>query len=109
MVLLLWCPAGLCQRWTVSGPKLRQLTGWWAQGGGGAGTGSSRSNCWPAAAASSCSVVKRTRRTAATPSGRRGGHHFYEELGPATRHGTPDRAVLAAIFEKQTCRCSGRH
>ena len=29
-----------------------------------------------------------------------GGHHFYKELGPATRNGTPDRAVVAAIFEK---------
>jgi quercetin dioxygenase-like cupin family protein len=29
-----------------------------------------------------------------------GGHKFYEELGPATRNGTPDRAVIAAIFEK---------
>ena len=29
-----------------------------------------------------------------------GGHHFYEELGPATHNGTPDRAVVAAIFEK---------
>ena len=29
-----------------------------------------------------------------------GCHHFYEELGPATRNGTPDRAVVAAIFEK---------
>ena len=29
-----------------------------------------------------------------------GGHHFYEELGPATRNGTPDRAAVAAIFEK---------
>jgi quercetin dioxygenase-like cupin family protein len=29
-----------------------------------------------------------------------GGHHFYEELGPATRNGTPDRAVVAATFEK---------
>jgi quercetin dioxygenase-like cupin family protein len=29
-----------------------------------------------------------------------GGQHFYEELGPATRNGTPDRAVVAAIFEK---------
>jgi quercetin dioxygenase-like cupin family protein len=29
-----------------------------------------------------------------------GGHHFYEELGPATRNGTPDRATVAAIFEK---------
>jgi quercetin dioxygenase-like cupin family protein len=28
-----------------------------------------------------------------------GGHKFYEELGPATRNGTPDR-VVAAIFEK---------
>jgi quercetin dioxygenase-like cupin family protein len=29
-----------------------------------------------------------------------GGHTFYEELGPATRNGEPDRAVVAAIFEK---------
>jgi len=29
-----------------------------------------------------------------------GGHKFYEELGPATRNGTPDRAVVAALFEK---------
>ena len=29
-----------------------------------------------------------------------GGHKFYEELGPATRNGTPDRTVVAAIFEK---------
>ena len=29
-----------------------------------------------------------------------GGHRFYEELGPATRNGTSDRAVVAAIFEK---------
>ena len=29
-----------------------------------------------------------------------GGHKFYEELGPATRSGNPDRAVVAAIFEK---------
>jgi len=29
-----------------------------------------------------------------------GGHRFYEELGPATRNGTPDRAAVAAIFEK---------
>ena len=29
-----------------------------------------------------------------------GGHRFYEELGPATRNGTPDHAVVAAIFEK---------
>jgi len=29
-----------------------------------------------------------------------GGHRFYEELGPATRNGTPDREVVAAIFEK---------
>ena len=29
-----------------------------------------------------------------------GGHKFYEELGPATRTGTPDRAAIAAIFEK---------
>lgn len=29
-----------------------------------------------------------------------GGHRFYEELGPATRNSTPDRAAVAAIFEK---------
>ena len=29
-----------------------------------------------------------------------GGHTFYAELGPATRHGTPDRSAVAAIFEK---------
>ena len=29
-----------------------------------------------------------------------GGHKFYEELGPATRSGTPDRPAIAAIFEK---------
>jgi quercetin dioxygenase-like cupin family protein len=29
-----------------------------------------------------------------------GGHKFYEELGPATRNGTPDRTVVAALFEK---------
>ena len=29
-----------------------------------------------------------------------GGHKFYEELGPAIRNGAPDRAVVAAIFEK---------
>jgi mannose-6-phosphate isomerase-like protein (cupin superfamily) len=29
-----------------------------------------------------------------------GGHRFYEELGPATRNGTPDKALVAAIFEK---------
>ena len=29
-----------------------------------------------------------------------GGHRFFEELGPATRNGEPDRAVVAAIFEK---------
>jgi quercetin dioxygenase-like cupin family protein len=29
-----------------------------------------------------------------------GGHRFYEELGPATRNGTPDRAAVAAIFQK---------
>ena len=29
-----------------------------------------------------------------------GGHKFYEELGPATRNGAPDRALIAAIFEK---------
>jgi quercetin dioxygenase-like cupin family protein len=29
-----------------------------------------------------------------------GGHKFYEELGPATRTETPDRAAIAAIFER---------
>jgi quercetin dioxygenase-like cupin family protein len=29
-----------------------------------------------------------------------GGHHFYEELGPLTRNGTPDRAEVAACFER---------
>ena len=29
-----------------------------------------------------------------------GGHRFFEELGPATRNGRPDRALVAAIVEK---------
>jgi quercetin dioxygenase-like cupin family protein len=29
-----------------------------------------------------------------------GGHKFYEELGPLTRTGSPDRATVAAVFEK---------
>jgi len=29
-----------------------------------------------------------------------GGHTFFEELGPATRTQTPDRAEIAAIFER---------
>jgi quercetin dioxygenase-like cupin family protein len=29
-----------------------------------------------------------------------GGHRFYEELGPLTRNGNPDRAAVAALFEK---------
>jgi quercetin dioxygenase-like cupin family protein len=29
-----------------------------------------------------------------------GGHRFYEELGPLTRNGTPDRAEVAACFER---------
>lgn len=29
-----------------------------------------------------------------------GGHRFYEELGPATRAANPDRAEIAAIFER---------
>ena len=29
-----------------------------------------------------------------------GGHKFYEELGPLTRNGTPDRETVAAVFEK---------
>jgi quercetin dioxygenase-like cupin family protein len=29
-----------------------------------------------------------------------GGHRFYEELGPLTRNGSPDRAAVAAVFEK---------
>jgi quercetin dioxygenase-like cupin family protein len=29
-----------------------------------------------------------------------GGHRFYKELGPLTRNGSPDRAAVAAVFEK---------
>ena len=29
-----------------------------------------------------------------------GGHRFYAELGPLTRDGTPDRATVAACFER---------
>jgi quercetin dioxygenase-like cupin family protein len=29
-----------------------------------------------------------------------GGHRFYEELGPMTRNGPPDRLAVAALFEK---------
>jgi quercetin dioxygenase-like cupin family protein len=29
-----------------------------------------------------------------------GGQHFYEELGPLTRNGMPDRETVAALFEK---------
>ena len=29
-----------------------------------------------------------------------GGHKFYEELGPLTRSGSPDRAAVAALFAK---------
>ena len=29
-----------------------------------------------------------------------GGHKFFEELGPLTRQGTPDRKVVAQLFEK---------
>jgi quercetin dioxygenase-like cupin family protein len=29
-----------------------------------------------------------------------GGHKFYEELGPLSRSKTPDRAAIAALFEK---------
>ena len=29
-----------------------------------------------------------------------GGHKFYEELGPLTRNGNPDRETVAAVFEK---------
>jgi len=29
-----------------------------------------------------------------------GGHKFYQELGPISRSGHPDRAVIAALFEK---------
>jgi hypothetical protein len=28
------------------------------------------------------------------------GHRFYEELGPLTRNGAPDRETVAALFEK---------
>ena len=29
-----------------------------------------------------------------------GGHRFYEELGPLTRNGNPDRETVAAVFAK---------
>jgi quercetin dioxygenase-like cupin family protein len=29
-----------------------------------------------------------------------GGHRFYEELGPVSRNGAPERGVVATIFEK---------
>jgi quercetin dioxygenase-like cupin family protein len=29
-----------------------------------------------------------------------GGHKFYEELGPISRSGSPDRKAIAALFEK---------
>jgi mannose-6-phosphate isomerase-like protein (cupin superfamily) len=29
-----------------------------------------------------------------------GGHKFYEELGPLMRNGSPDKKVVAALFEK---------
>jgi quercetin dioxygenase-like cupin family protein len=29
-----------------------------------------------------------------------GGHRFYEELGPLTRNGAPDRETVAGLFEK---------
>lgn len=29
-----------------------------------------------------------------------GGHHFFEELGPLTRNGSPDRKVVSQLFEK---------
>ena len=29
-----------------------------------------------------------------------GGHRFYKELSPLTRSGSPDRATVAAVFEK---------
>ena len=29
-----------------------------------------------------------------------GGHRFYEELGPISRNGSPDREVIAAVFAK---------
>ena len=29
-----------------------------------------------------------------------GGHKFYEELGPLTRNGPPDRTTVARVFEK---------
>jgi len=29
-----------------------------------------------------------------------GGHRFYEELGPLTRNGSPDKKVVAQLFEK---------
>jgi quercetin dioxygenase-like cupin family protein len=36
-----------------------------------------------------------------------GGHRFYEELGPLARNGTPDRAVVAAVFEKYDMKLLG--
>jgi len=29
-----------------------------------------------------------------------GGHKFYEELGPVARSASPDRQVIAGVFEK---------
>jgi quercetin dioxygenase-like cupin family protein len=29
-----------------------------------------------------------------------GGHKFYEELGPLTRNGSPDRMIVSQVFEK---------
>jgi quercetin dioxygenase-like cupin family protein len=36
-----------------------------------------------------------------------GGHRFYEELGPLTRNGVPDRATVAALFEKYDMTLAG--
>jgi quercetin dioxygenase-like cupin family protein len=36
-----------------------------------------------------------------------GGHHFYAEFGPLVRDGNPDRATVAALFEKHDMQLLG--
>ncbi len=36
-----------------------------------------------------------------------GGHHFYAEFGPLVRDGNPDRAAVAAMFEKHNMQLLG--
>jgi quercetin dioxygenase-like cupin family protein len=36
-----------------------------------------------------------------------GGHRFYEEFGPLVRDGSPDRATVAAVFEKYNMQLLG--